>query len=124
MTRILLVDDDVALRSMLKLGMETLGYGVVEARDGREALKLFKDSAFDMVITDLIMPEKEGIELIMELRKQPGKPPKIIAMSGGGHMAASSHLNIARILGVKRMLAKPFGLGELQAAIEAELKDN
>jgi DNA-binding response OmpR family regulator len=123
MSRILLVDDDLALRSMLKLGLESLGYSVVEASDGREGLRLFKDAGIDVVLTDLIMPEKEGIELIMELKRLPGKSPKIIAMSGGGHIAASSHLNIARILGVKRMLAKPFGLEELHMAIEAELNE-
>lgn len=121
MTRILLVDDDINLRAMLKMSLESLGYAVVEARDGREGLRLFKDAGIDIVLTDLIMPEKEGIELIMDLKRLPGKAPKIIAMSGGGHIAASNHLNIARILGVKQVLAKPFGLDELKTAIETEL---
>lgn len=123
MTRILLVDDDTLLRGMLKLTLETLGHVVIEARDGTEAMRQFRDNPVDIVLTDLIMPEKEGIEFIMELRKLPGRPPGIIAMSGGGHISASNHLSIARILGAKRVLAKPFGMDELRTAIEAELRE-
>lgn len=116
MPRILLVDDDDPFRKMLMLTLTKMGHHVMEARNGKEALKLFAHVAPDLVISDLIMPEKEGLETIGELRrKHPGV--KIIAMSGGGRVSATDYLKIARALGADHVLAKPFSNDELKAAV-------
>jgi CheY-like chemotaxis protein len=120
MPHILIIDDDDLLRTMLRLTLEEFGHTVTEARNGLEGLRLFQREPADLVITDLIMPEKEGIETIMELRKKyPGV--KIIAMSGGGRVTAASHLRAARQLGANHVLTKPFDNDDLKLAIAATL---
>jgi DNA-binding response OmpR family regulator len=121
MANLLLVDDDA---DFLKLQGELLrlaGYSVVTASNGKEAIRMAKDHAFDLVITDLVMPEKEGIETIMELRR---KFPalKIIAMSGGGQGGAEDYLLMARHLGASQTLAKPFTGQELREAVSTVLE--
>jgi len=116
MARILLIDDDEAVRSMLSITLDHFGHTVVEARDGREGLQLFDDS-IDLVITDIIMPETEGTEVVMQLRKRkPGV--KIIAMSGGGRQSASDYLHIAKLMGASAVLPKPFSASELTIMID------
>ena len=98
MPKILLVDDDDSFRKMLRLTLTKMGYDVVEARDGKEALVLHHQLSPDLVLTDLIMPEKEGLETIEELRRvYPGI--KIIAMSGGGRLSATNYLKVAKLMG-------------------------
>lgn len=120
MKRILLVDDDDLFRRMLALILTKLGYEVREARNGKEAIKLFDDSAPDVVLTDLIMPEKEGLETIAELR-QSHPNVKIIAMSGGGRVSAFDHLRVAKAMGADQILAKPFSNEAVAAALEMVL---
>jgi DNA-binding response OmpR family regulator len=116
MAHILLIDDDDSFRTMLRKTLVFSGHTVVEARNGKEGLALFDRAHADLVITDIVMPEKEGIEVLMELRKK--EPPvKIIAMSGGGRVNATDYLRIARQLGAARVLAKPFANEALSAAI-------
>ena len=116
MPHILLIEDDDLLRGMLKDQLEELGHTVTEANDGKEGLAQQTRTPADLVLTDLIMPEKEGIETIMELRKKwPGV--KIIAMSGGGRVTAANYLDIARRVGAGAVLNKPFSGGELEMAI-------
>jgi DNA-binding response OmpR family regulator len=120
MAKILLVDDDDNFRAMLGRVLGDAGHIVTTAVNGNEALRLVQDNAFDLVITDLIMPEKEGIETIVELRRKiPGL--KIIAMSGGGFNAPETYLNLARKLGAAQTLAKPFPGTELLAAVAGVL---
>ena len=120
MHRILLVDDDESFRKMLHVTLERDGYDVVDARDGNEALRQFRLQPPDLVVTDLIMPDKEGLETIIELRaSQPGI--KIIAMSGGSRHSPGDYLKVARQLGAARILAKPFFVGELLDAIKLVL---
>jgi CheY-like chemotaxis protein len=106
-SRILLVDDDDAIRELLELVLQRKGLQVVKACDGREALSLYKKQEFDLVVTDLIMPDKEGIETILEIRAMK-RPIRILAISGGGRVDQSMHLNLARSVGADRVLAKPF----------------
>jgi len=116
-SRILLVDDDEIFRGVVQLMLEQLGYEVTSARGGREALHLCKGSWFDLVITDLIMPEQDGLETITQLLQcRPGT--KVIAMSGRGHIAPESSLKVARLLGASRILMKPFTPVQLQEAVE------
>lgn len=104
---ILVVDDDDAIREMLAIVLQRRGIQVLKARNGIEALKLYKDGTFDLVVTDLIMPDKEGIEMILEMRAMK-RPIRILAISGGGKVHQSMHLNLARSVGADRVLSKPF----------------
>lgn len=113
--RILLIEDDDSFRTMLCLTLTHFGNTVVEARNGKEGLALFDPATIDLVITDLVMPETEGIEVLRELRKQ--SSVRIIAMSGGGRVKALDYLRIAKALGASAVLAKPFSNEALLAAI-------
>lgn len=107
MARILLIDDDDAVREILRLMLSQLGHSIVEARNGQEGLDLFHPAAHDLVMTDLIMPGMGGIEVVQRLRKhQPGL--KILAMSGGGPPGSGSCLRAATAAGASAVLAKPF----------------
>lgn len=118
MHRILLVDDDDTFRTMLRLTLAKLGYEVIEAGNGVEALRLIDKNATDVVITDLIMPEKEGLETIQTLRRL-HPSVKIIAMSGGGRIhAAPDFLVVAKMFGAHRTLVKPFSNEQMIAAID------
>lgn len=116
MKTILLADDDDEFAQMMLRVLKAAGYATLRARNGNEALQKYDPNTVDLVITDLIMPEKEGIAVIMELRKA-NPDVKIIAMSGGGRNNPESYLPIARRLGAKVTLTKPFGIQELQQAI-------
>jgi DNA-binding response OmpR family regulator len=116
MKRILLVEDENGLRELLRLNLTAMGYAVTEAANGKEALAKQESEPADLVLTDLVMPEKEGVETIGELRKQyPGV--KIIAMSGGGRAVADNYLKIAKIMGADLVMAKPFSFQELATAV-------
>ena len=87
--------------------MERAGYEIDLASNGEEGLRLFRKTPADLVITDIIMPEKEGLETIREMKKM--KPElKIIAMSGGGKISADNYLETAKIFGASRLIEKPF----------------
>jgi len=107
MPKILIIDDDAFVRETLIRILEDEGYQVITAPDGRRGLDAFRRERPDLVITDIIMPEQEGIETIMEIR---GERPdaKIIAISGGGRIGNTDFLQIARKLGAADIIAKPF----------------
>jgi YesN/AraC family two-component response regulator len=117
MARILIVDDDDQVRAFLKALLERSGHEVIEAGDGVEAISRYRADPSDIIITDIVMPEKEGIETIVELR---GEFPdvKIIAISGGGRIAAHDYLNWARKFGVRHTFVKPVDHRELLAAVD------
>jgi DNA-binding response OmpR family regulator len=123
MPKILLVDDDDALRKVLRLTLVKMGHAVVEARNGKEALALQRNEPFELILTDLIMPEKEGLETIEEFRKK-FPEVKIIAMSGGGRVSVTDYLKIAKVMGADGILAKPFSNDEMAAAIDAVLAED
>jgi CheY-like chemotaxis protein len=112
MKKILLVDDDPVFRTATGRGLRQSGYEVVEAADGAQAFKLFDQHSFDLVITDVFMPEKEGLETIRELRVRFPKL-KLVAISGGGLMRAGDCLELAKMLGADAILRKPFNLPQL-----------
>ena len=123
MANILLIEDDDLLRNMLRLTLGHFGHTVIEARNGKEGLRLFAETNPDLLITDLVMPEKEGFEILMELRKhQP--PVKIIVISGGLRGEKATFLEIAKRLGAAKVLAKPFPNEALIAAIDELLADD
>ena len=116
MVRILVIDDDVHILRALRWMLEGEGYEVVEAVDGNEGIKLLRREPIDLVITDIIMPEKEGLETIMELRRD-FPSVKIVAMSGGGHVSPKEYLYLAKKLGAQHTLCKPFTRQETLGAI-------
>jgi CheY-like chemotaxis protein len=118
---ILLVDDDNQFRAMLSEALTGEGYQVVEASDGSQAIKLYANQQTDLVITDLVMPEKEGLEMIKEI-KQLYSGVKIIAITGGGRGASGDYLKIAKAFGAQRTLAKPFFHREMLEAISQVLE--
>ena len=123
---ILLVDDDPMVRQTLKFGLEAAGFSVLQACNGRECLEVLKSGVVDVIVTDIVMPEFEGIELITQLRLSGSQIP-IIAMTGGSLnpqlgsavTATDVYLRAARVLGATRALAKPFKTACLVAEIRA-----
>jgi DNA-binding NtrC family response regulator len=104
---ILVIDDEPALREILSQVLTGAGHRVVGAGNGKEASKALSARAFDVVLTDVIMPEKDGMQVISELRKK-FPEVRIIAMSGGGHVPRDQYLKIAKGLGAHAVLEKPF----------------
>jgi len=120
MKRILLIDDDRAVRQMLSMLLAHAGYEVTEASNGFEGLDAIQQNEFDLVITDLIMPEKEGLETIMDMRKL-YPDVKIIAMSGGGRGGADCYLQVAKRMGAKAIVSKPFRSSEMLEKVQSLL---
>ena len=121
MARILIIDDESQIRSMLRLMLERVGYEVDEAPDGLEGIRQYREDPADLIITDLIMPNKDGIGMIIDLKKEFPKV-KIIAMSGGGVNRPEGYLDGAKKLGSTRTLTKPIDRDEMLKAVKDTLK--
>ena len=118
MKRILVIDDDIQVRQMLRQTLERQGYEVVDAPDGKEGLRLYRQVPTDLIITDIIMPKKEGVETIIEFKRD-FPDVKIIAISGGGRRVdAQNYLSYMKGLGVSHVFTKPFEREELLEAIQ------
>jgi CheY-like chemotaxis protein len=118
MLHILLVDDEAKVRTAHRLMLERAGFEVAEAGDGEEGVRAYRKRQADVVLCDLFMPGRDGLELILELRREfPGV--KIIAMSGGGFTGTVDMLPMARSLGAVGVLYKPFAQATALAAIRA-----
>lgn len=115
--KIVVIDDDAQFRMMMVEMLERKDYEVYAAADGEEGIQLWQSLNPDLVITDIIMPNKEGIETILELKRK-NKAVKIIAISGGGRTNAQDNLRSAKLLGASLTLAKPFESAELLAAVK------
>ena len=101
---------------MLRKMLVRMGFEVIEARNGREALEIFQRDPVDLVMTDIIMPEMEGLESIGALKhKHPGV--KIVAMSGGGRGSATEYLKVAMMMGADRTVSKPFSNENLETIL-------
>jgi len=123
MERILIIDDEPQIRSMLRLMLERDGYEVVEAPDGIEGIRAYRQNPADLIITDLIMPHKDGIGMIIELKKE-FPDVKIIAMSGGGLNKPEGYLKGAQKLGAACTLTKPIDREEMLRAVRNTLKNS
>jgi CheY-like chemotaxis protein len=122
MARILIIDDESQIRSMLRLMLERVGYEVVEAPDGIEGIRKYREKPTDLIITDLIMPNKDGIGMIIDLKKE-FPSVKIIAMSGGGVNRPEGYLDGAKKLGASRTLTKPIDRDDMLTAVKETLKE-
>lgn len=121
MAGILIVEDDNDLREMLKSSLARRKYTILEACNGKEALSRFKASIVDLVLTDIIMPDEDGLKVIMRFREL--KPAiKIIAISGGGKAGPGNYLNMARALGADEVFSKPFSINSLLSKIDEILE--
>lgn len=113
MARVLVIDDSPTVREMIRTALEPAGHEVLQASDGRVGVEVQRVLSCDVVITDLIMPEKEGLETILELRRE-WPELKIIAVSGGSAVLNKRDLlRAARSFGAARTLSKPFTAREL-----------
>ncbi len=117
MARILIIEDDEQVRLALKQMLEREGYDVTEARNGRVGVDLQKNDPFDLVVTDLIMPDQEGLETISILRRDYAEL-KIIAVSGGGLSAPGPFLKMAQEMGADHSLGKPFRMAEMLSVVK------
>jgi CheY-like chemotaxis protein len=114
--RILLVEDSELLRAVLSTMLEGEGHTVVAASNGGFALRLLENDRFDLVVTDIVMPEVDGLEVVRALRKMKSRPG-VIAMSGEGRAGPFDYLAMAALLGADETLVKPFAVAELKEAI-------
>jgi DNA-binding response OmpR family regulator len=120
MKKILVVDDEEHMRFMLE-DLLSADYQVSLAANGREAEALIAKSSFDLIITDLVMPEMNGIELVISIKNKKPKQ-KIIAISGGGGTTGRfDYLPVVQLLGADKIFAKPFELHELMKAVKQML---
>ncbi|MBF0309779.1 MAG: response regulator [Magnetococcales bacterium] len=123
MARILIIDDDQAIRVLLRQILEGEGYEVLEAANGLAGLQVVHEEMLDLVVTDMLMPEGDGIEVILELQRlHPGV--RVIAISAGGKgLSASFNLHVARDFGAFRTLAKPFSPAEVRTVVRRALEE-
>lgn len=117
MAQILVVDDEASVRNLLSDVLEREGYTVFTAATGVEASTIYNANDIDLIITDLVMPEKGGIDLIMELKKQ-NPSVRVIAISGGGGITGRfDYLPIAKLVGASEIIAKPFQVAEIRSQV-------
>jgi len=123
MSRILIVDDEENIRFVLAQALRKEGYDVFEAGDGDEALKMLEGQAVDLVVTDLLMPNREGLETIMEIQMN-WPQTKIIAMSGGGRVKNTDFLSVAHKLGAKAVMKKPFSMAKFRDTVARVINED
>jgi DNA-binding response OmpR family regulator len=123
MTRILVIEDETAFQTVIKDALEKAGYEVGVASDGEVGLRLFAEQPYDVVITDILMPNKEGLETILELSEQ-SLDVKIIAISGGGIGLGDDLLEMAQDFGAQRALRKPITMKQLLEVVQEVLNES
>ena len=118
--RILVVDDEPEIREMLRESLSRAGYEVHQAPDGKQAIELLRKQTFDVVISDILMPEKDGLEVIMYLQRE-SPMTKCIAISAPSNRV---FLQSAQLLGATRVVEKPFSVGDMETAVREILQAN
>lgn len=121
MAKILLIDDMAGVRRTVSAVLKRAGHTVTEANDGGAGLQLLKGDRFDLVITDMLMPNHDGMDVILFLEQQPNRP-KVLAISGGGSQVSSDEAFMLARSKADATLAKPFDNAELLAAVGKLLK--
>ena len=117
MKKILLVDDDDGFREALKDSLKDMGYFVFEASNGLQGLKMLENTTIDLLISDIVMPEEDGIGLLIKTKHLNPKL-KIIMISGGGKMVDDKYLHGSKLLGADGVLKKPFSGEQIHSLIE------
>jgi len=117
MARILVVDDEKIVRYSVRTALELHQHDVAEAENGADAMMLMRDDKFDLVVTDILMPVKEGIQTILEIKASLPEM-KIIAITGGGRASSQLYSDAARILGADDVLLKPFTSEDLARSVD------
>lgn len=121
MPSVLVVDDQDQVRQLIRETLEQAGYEVEEARNGKEGLDRYRARSTDLVIMDILMPDQDGLEAIMTLRRE-FPDTRVIAMTGGSDtIGVLNFLDVAKMLGARRTLQKPFELKVLLDTVAAEL---
>ena len=115
--KILLVDDDAAVRRTLSRALQLDGHDVLEAPNGLHGLRALESEAVDLIITDVVMPDMEGLEFLRRVRKREPSP-RVIVISGGGHVTTSPYLELADRLGADATLLKPISMAELRDTVQ------
>ncbi|MBW8814059.1 MAG: response regulator [Caulobacterales bacterium] len=110
--KVLIIDDDPALLRLMSMAFKAEGFSTVEADNGRKGIRMAGAHRPDLVVTDIVMPDIEGIGAIRAI-KSGARPPKVIAISGGGRSRGADYLSWAKHLGADEVLAKPFRMSEL-----------
>src|SRR3989344_4662525 len=110
--KVLIIDDDAALLRLMSMAFQAAGFQTVAADNGRSGIRMAGAHRPDLVVTDIVMPDIEGIGAIRAI-KQGARPPKVIAISGAGRARGADYLSWARHLGADEVLAKPFRMSEL-----------
>jgi CheY-like chemotaxis protein len=123
MATILIVDDEASVRKLLRLILAEGGHDVIAAGSGPEALRILQGRSVDLVITDIIMPDMDGLELIKAIKRLVPRK-KLLAVSGAGKDGPGLYLELAAMLGADHILPKPFDAGEMRAAAAALIQQN
>ena len=118
MATILVIDDQESIRTLLRFTLEGAGHTVLEAANGRLGLALYREQSADLIITDIAMPEMNGLEMMLELTKN-FLDVKVIAISGGPE--DENGLNKAKLLGARQAFQKPFDMKSLLSAVQYDL---
>ena len=119
MATILIIDDEEIIRVLLRSALEVEGYEVTEAANGREGLELYRQRPTNLVITDIVMPELNGLDMLLELTRE-FLHAKVIAISGAGE--EKNVLDVAKLLGARQTFQKPFSIPHLLGAVRYELE--
>ena len=119
MATILIIDDEEIIRVLLRSALEEAGHEVTEAANGRQGLELYRHRPMDLVITDIIMPEMNGLDMLLELTSE-FLHAKVIAISGAGE--EKNVLDVAKLLGARQTFQKPFSVPDLLGAVRYELE--
>jgi len=117
MANVMVVDDEVAVRNLIKEVLSDSGHDIVEAANGEEACEIINEITIDLVVTDLVMPEKSGLELIMDLAENYPDLPVIAISGGGGITGRFDYLPIAKLIGAKQIVNKPFKIDEIRKLV-------
>jgi two-component system response regulator (stage 0 sporulation protein F) len=118
MATILIIDDEESIRLLLRSALEAAGYEVTEAANGRQGLELYRRKPTDLVITDILMPELNGLDMLLELTRE-FLNAKVVAISGAG--GEKNVLDVAKLLGARQTFRKPFSMPQLLGAVRYEL---
>jgi two-component system response regulator (stage 0 sporulation protein F) len=119
MATILIIDDEESVRALLRFALESAGYEVTETANGRQGLERYRHRPTDLIITDIAMPELNGLDMLLDLTRE-FLHAKVIAISGVG--GEQNVLDVAKLLGARQTFQKPFSIPQLLGAVRYELE--